>query len=355
MKQLQTYFSRKQSAFTLIELLVNAACKTGVLYNRCGMLLSKGGAFVRMSTDKYGRVRSQAPQNTAGFAQQQTTPLFFESERGFGGKRKPSFLVKRKFSLSPNLSPGTLIDLLVVIAIIAILAAMLMPALGKARESARSSSCLNNIKQCGLAAVQYEADFKFFAATHYYPGKFWAWSRVLADNGYLPNKDGKGIVNLVTCPSWRQNITAWDQNQTYGVAANAGGFDVNNSTDLTKAPRLYIGGTTNTYFENPMIMSRMRQPSRAFVLGDSVYGSNTSIGNQQCLIQKYTTSTIHLRHSNRGNMAYADGHGATKEQGGFVDDMIVDFAHREGKMTFWIEKYQYFQLGTLFKAIQYYK
>ena len=62
--------------FTLIELLVSAACKTGVLYNRCGMLLSKGGAFVRMSTDKYGMVRSQAPQNTAGFAQQQNTPLF---------------------------------------------------------------------------------------------------------------------------------------------------------------------------------------------------------------------------------------------------------------------------------------
>ena len=43
----------------------------------------------------------------------QNTPLFFESERGFGGKRKPSFLVKRKFSLSPNLSPFTLIELLV--------------------------------------------------------------------------------------------------------------------------------------------------------------------------------------------------------------------------------------------------
>ena len=61
---------------------VNAACKTGILYNRCGMLSLWGGAFVRMSTDKYGMVRSQAPQNTAGFAQQQNTPLFFESERG---------------------------------------------------------------------------------------------------------------------------------------------------------------------------------------------------------------------------------------------------------------------------------
>ncbi|MBE6395337.1 MAG: hypothetical protein E7044_15010, partial [Lentisphaerae bacterium] len=45
-------------SFTLIELLVNAACKTGVLYNRCGMLLSKGGALVRKSTEEYGRVRS---------------------------------------------------------------------------------------------------------------------------------------------------------------------------------------------------------------------------------------------------------------------------------------------------------
>ncbi|MES2462938.1 MAG: prepilin-type N-terminal cleavage/methylation domain-containing protein, partial [Armatimonadota bacterium] len=53
----------------------------------------------------------------------------------------------------------TLIELLVVIAIIAILAAILFPVFAQAREKARTTACLNNMKQMGTGAMMYAQDY----------------------------------------------------------------------------------------------------------------------------------------------------------------------------------------------------
>ncbi len=116
----------------------------------------------------------------------------------------------------------TLVELLVVIAIIAILAAMLMPALTKAQEMARTASCKSNLAQIGITSTLYINDNNDWTVTAYRYNKFW----FSVMNTYYATGN-----NLFKCPS-EPNFSFSAQKVNYGLNLYSLGETVSNAKNL---------------------------------------------------------------------------------------------------------------------------
>lgn len=198
----------------------------------------------------------------------------------------------------------TLIELLVVIAIIALLAALLLPALGRAREKGRGSACVGNHKQITLAFLMYVDDYEgAFPPAYDYPSytSEIGWDFATDDYvNYRPGIIGQQLTARVfECPS-RFNLNALGRPFT--------GYAYNTS---------YLGGENGCWLSQPKPsarVSQVRNPVGTVLLADSAIWStytNELLANNYLyapLGPGYYGPQVYFRHHGLANVAFCDGH-----------------------------------------------
>jgi len=153
----------------------------------------------------------------------------------------------------------TLIELLVTIAIIAILAAILFPVFARAREQARKAACMSNLKQIGLAIIQYTQDFdeKYPIANN---GSGLTWYAVLQP--YVKS------YQVFTCPTAGQINLPNTSNRQY-----SGGYGWNISGTQTFANIANGFGYSNTNWgtpngNGPLSLATVPEPAETIIVAD---------------------------------------------------------------------------------------
>ena len=289
------------AAFTLIELLVLTAQHCRDFFR--GFICTDQYGCVRMGTENYG---ASAPQQTACVCNTKNTPLFLKAKGSARGKEN-FFSREKKLSFPLASRPFTLIELLVVIAIIAILAAMLMPALQKARDTAKKISCANSQKSLGNVFVLYQdaydnlfpSDWQHPAyATPDFPqsdtGYDHSWTSLLMGSKFIPKAYAQknGVLN---CPAEiKQNrYTHFGINRALYLNGQNSSFLAKGGWKLTSEQKFFKTLT-------------VKAPSRIGLAGDcTAFQINPA---QAVAGMPGPSGADFLRHGGIINMLYTDSH-----------------------------------------------
>ena len=182
----------------------------------------------------------------------------------------------------------TLIELLVVIAIIAILAAILFPVFGRAREKARASSCLSNLKQLGLAALMYCQDYdECFPMNYYFTPTGVAYTFYHELEPYIKN------AQVYRCPSDPQALPMAD------VATLFSSFGLTIApTDAEYVTYDYNYAVFEDYDVQPVSLAEIEYPTHCSMIFDGELEAQPDLFD----------SPVDARHNETCNAAFVDGH-----------------------------------------------
>jgi len=160
----------------------------------------------------------------------------------------------------------TLIELLVVIAIIAILAAMLLPALSKAKDKAKAIACLSNCKQVGIASTMYTDDNQNAVVPLYEP----RGSLVVSSDWIVQNPNAVFWQDLLRLGGYMKTFSAFDCPSLINGANHSigGGFATNHMLGIgINYPE--VGLTLSAAGSKPRKISQIKSPSLCIGFADA--------------------------------------------------------------------------------------
>jgi prepilin-type processing-associated H-X9-DG protein/prepilin-type N-terminal cleavage/methylation domain-containing protein len=227
----------------------------------------------------------------------------------------------------------TMVELLVVIGVIAILIALLLPALGVARQQGQSVYCQNNLRQLVTASLAYAQDW----GGYWPPGSVdilgpnlnrWCGTRT---SQYAPfNFSGSCLLPylkfsaIIACPSFDPAITSGP----YAFEAAAGGYGYNtyylgSSTDIASLQTTTMSTTqwNKTVGNVPAKLNMVQYPSAKIAFADAAMGQTGNLLIDYPFLEppleieywppptwEAGSPSIHFRHRGYANIAWADGH-----------------------------------------------